>query len=163
MFNLTEIQFGREMDENEVLRINHIMKQHATKFIAAANKEALYPEKYLHKPNWSKLDDDWFLLPNPWKVGFTGGYAVGYKDGSAFAMDEYGRRPGHPRYEQKEQQNKEYRTFHNARREWARRRSGKPLGRVVDQLSENTVADGLMRDYLVKEGLLAPEEAAPGT
>ena len=161
MFKITEIQFGRELDDNEVLRINYIMKQHATKYIAAASAEALYPEKQLGQVNWSGLDADWFLLPNPWKVGFTGGFAMGFKDDSTFAMDEYGRRPWHPRYEDKKQQDKEFRLFHDAQREWAKKRVGKPLSRVIDQLREDSFSNTLMREYLVKEGLLPPEEPAP--
>jgi hypothetical protein len=71
LFNLTAIQFGRELEENEVLRINHILKLHATRFIASASEEMLYPERILGRTEWAKLDDDWFLLPNPRKVGFT--------------------------------------------------------------------------------------------
>ncbi len=160
MFKITEIQFGRELDDTEVLKINHILKQHASKYIAAANKEALYPEKQIGAVSWSKLDDDWFLLPNPWKVGFTGGFAMGFKDGRTFAMDEYGRRPGHPHYENKKQQDKEFRTFHNAQQEWAKKRFRKRLSRVVNQLSEDSVSNSLMQKYLVREGLLAKEDVA---
>jgi Protein of unknown function (DUF4238) len=45
MVNLTDIQFGRELDEHEVLRINLILKRWARKYIAAADPESLYPER----------------------------------------------------------------------------------------------------------------------
>jgi len=156
MFDLTAIQFGRELEENEVLRINHILKQRATRFIAAADKDALYPEKAVEKSEWSKLDDDWFLLPNLWKVGFRGGMRAGYKDGSRFAMDEYGRNPGHPKFEDKKQQDLEFRKFENAKREWGKKRVGKSLGRVID-LRDNDFYDRYMLEYLQKEGLVAKE------
>jgi hypothetical protein len=162
MFNITDIQFGRELSDTEVLRINYIMKQHAAKYIAAANREALYPEIQIGAVNWSRLDDDWFLLPNPWKVGFTSGFALGFGDGRTFAMDEYGRRPGHPRYEDKKRQDEEFHTFHSAQQEWAKRRLRKPLSRVVDQLGEDSESNNLMQRYLFGEGLLAREDASAG-
>jgi hypothetical protein len=57
--HLTSIQFGRQLQEQEVLRINHILKSRATKFIAADNERDLYPEKYLDATDWAKLDHDW--------------------------------------------------------------------------------------------------------
>jgi hypothetical protein len=78
-----------------------------------------------------------------------------FKDGRTFAMDEYGRRPGHPRYEDKKQQDKEFRTFHDAQQEWAKKRYRKRLSRIVDQLSADSVSNSLMQKYLLREGLLA--------
>ena len=60
----------------------------ATKYIAAADEESLYPERRVGNIHWTNLDSDWFLLPNPWKVGFTTGIMVGYKGGGARGMDE---------------------------------------------------------------------------
>jgi hypothetical protein len=56
--NLTQIQFGRELDESEVLKINLILKKSAKKFIASGEEELLYPEKHIDI-HWTKLDDDW--------------------------------------------------------------------------------------------------------
>ena len=78
MTKFTDIQFGRELTENEVLRINLILKRSAAKFIAAPSREALYPEQYLPGISWVDIDRDWFLFPNPWKVGFTTQIMVGY-------------------------------------------------------------------------------------
>src|ERR1019366_1023698 len=50
MFKFTDIQIGRTLSENEVKRINHIMKQAATKYIAAGCEEWLYPE--VDNPNF---------------------------------------------------------------------------------------------------------------
>ncbi|HMJ60888.1 MAG TPA: hypothetical protein VK493_03955 [Bryobacteraceae bacterium] len=161
MFNLTDIQFGRELEEEGVLRINHILKSRATKFIAAGDKEWLYPERNLDGAEWAKLDNDWFLLPNLWKVGFTTGIIAGYKDGSSFVMDEYGRNRRHPRHDDRKRQNEEFRTLENAKREWAKKRIGKSLAQVIDQMRENTVADKMMGDYLREQGLLAPDIASP--
>lgn len=163
MFNLTDIQFGRELEENEVLRINHILKHGATKFIAAGIKDALYPERHLGRPDWAKLDSDWFLLPNPWKVGFTSRITVGYKDGTSFGMDEYGRRRWHPQFEDKKRRGQEFRTFENGRREWAKKRIGKSLAHIINQMREDSCGDRMMHRYLQEQGLVSSDEATLGT
>lgn len=153
---LTKIQFGRELDEREVLRINLILKRSATKFIAAADVEALYPENHVNI-HWTKLDDDWFLLPNICKVGFSGGIIVGYEDGRVWGMDEYGRTPAHPLYDDKERRHSEFSRFEDSRLEWAKRRFGKSLAHVVDQMHEDTMGEWRMNRYLRQAGLLPPE------
>jgi hypothetical protein len=158
---VTDIQFGRELDEGEVLRLNYIMKSRATKFIAAGREEFLYPEKQLGKLDWAKLDDDWFLLPNPWKVAFTTGIMLGGGRMGPFSMDEYGRKPGHPRFEDRKRRDSEHRTFDAGKREWAKRRVGHPLAQIIDEMRENTVADRMVREYLQEEGLVVRDEPAP--
>jgi Protein of unknown function (DUF4238) len=96
MTSMLDIQFGRELEEDEVLRINYILKRRATRYIAAAEEEWLYPESRVSTANWSKLDNDWFLFPHLWKVPFHSETVVGYRDGSAWSADEYGRHPGNP-------------------------------------------------------------------
>jgi hypothetical protein len=157
---LTDIQFGRELEENEVLRINHILKRSATKFIAAADKEWLYPEKHVGDIHWTKLDRDWFLLPNLWKVRFTTGIFVGNNDGSSWGMDEYGRNPGHPAYGDEERRRWEFRRFEESKREWAKRRFEKSRAQVINQMRENTVSDAMTDRVLRETGLLPPETAA---
>ena len=44
MMDLSRIQAGRELEEDEVIRINLILKGRATRFLAAAKEEWLYPE-----------------------------------------------------------------------------------------------------------------------
>ncbi len=133
----------------------------ATKYIAAADEESLYPERRVGNIHWTNLDSDWFLLPNPWKVGFTTGIMVGYKGGGARGMDEYGRNPWHPNYQDEERRTFERRRRHVAEREWAKRRLGKSLARVVDQMREDSVADKMMNEYLQEEGLLPMDELHP--
>lgn len=151
---LTDLQFGRELDEDEVLRINHILKRRATHYIASSNKEWLYPEKRLHDLTWTKLDQDWFLFPHLWKIPFTSEIIMGYKDGSAWGIDEYGRRPGNPNYRDQAQHDKDWITCRNAKYEWARKRAGKAVAHVDDSMKEDSIGDGMMTDYLTKEGLM---------
>jgi hypothetical protein len=85
---LLDIQFGRELEQDEVLRINFILKKLATRYIAAVEEEWLYPERRASTTEWPKLDNDWFLFPHLYKVPFTTGIVVGYKNGSRWAQDE---------------------------------------------------------------------------
>jgi hypothetical protein len=149
----TDIQFGRELENEEVLRINLILKRSADKFIASPNHDALYPERQLPAIWWRDLDRDWFLLPNPWKVPFTTGIMVGYDDGTAWGMDEYGRQPCHPGFEDAHRRGWESKRFREAKQEWARRRRGKSLAHVLDSTRGNTAADSVMNAYLREAGL----------
>jgi hypothetical protein len=46
-----------------VLRTNYILKRRATRYVAAAEEEWLYPERRVSTTDWPQLDDDWFLFP----------------------------------------------------------------------------------------------------
>jgi Protein of unknown function (DUF4238) len=143
---LLDIQFGRELEEDEVLRINYILKRRAVRYIAAAEERWLYPEDYVSTRVWSKLDDDWFLLPNPYKVPFHSEIMVGYKDGSAWGMDEYGRLPEDPQNRNHELREKESITNRGTELEFAKKRRGKSIAHV-DKLHDYAYFDQkLMED-----------------
>lgn len=155
---LTAIQHSRALEENEVLRINYLLKHRATKFIASGRKDDLYPESKLGRIDWAKLDDDWFLLPHLWKVNFTTGILMGTMDGRHLAIDEHGRDPRHPRYEDPRRRAEEHRTFEDGKREWAKKRIGKSLAQTWEWGRENSVHDRMMQEYLCEEGLLPRKE-----
>ncbi len=161
--NLTEIQFGRELEEDEVLRINHILKQRATRYVAAAEADWLYPERHLNGFHWTKLDEDWFLLPNLCKVRFHSMTMVGNADGTVWGVDEYGRPPGHPLFNDEARRSEEFQRFQKSKLEWVKRRLGKSVAHVVNQMREDSMGDGEMDHHLREAGLLPPEEAAPQT
>jgi len=98
LMNFTQIQFDRELEDEEVVRVNHILKSKATRYIAAAEKRWLYPEDEVGIIHWSKIDDDWFLLPNLYKVPFMRESILGFRDGSSTIQDEYGRDPVHLKF-----------------------------------------------------------------
>ena len=158
MKHLGQIQFGRELEEDEVLRINYILKKRAARYIAAAEEEWLYPEQRASSTDWPKLDDDWFLFPHLWKVPFTRGIMAGYGDGSAWAADEYGRHPGNPGYKNEKMGNMEWETTEEAKREWAVKRAGRSVAHI-DKFFHDDVGDEIMNDYLQAER----EEAQSGT
>ena len=150
---LLSTQFGRELEEDEVLRINLIMKTHAVRYIAAAHEEWLYPERRVSTTHWSKLDDDWFLLPNLYKVDFSGGIVAGFKDGASWVADEYGRHPGNPKYENKKQRQTEWEAHQRTRIEWAKKRVGRSVAHVEALGGKDAFGDQLMQEQLQKEGL----------
>jgi Protein of unknown function (DUF4238) len=77
MFNFTEIQTGRQLDETEVNQINFIMKRRAHRFIAAAQEEWLCPERKIPHANWRKLDDRYLLMPDPRDLYMGGEILIG--------------------------------------------------------------------------------------
>ena len=145
MGNLLDIQTGRALEEDEVLRINLILKRRATRHIAAVESAWLYPEQQVSTDHWPKLDDDWFLIPNVYKVPFTSDVAVGYKDGSSWAMDEHGRTPQQKDYQDKKLHDREWRRHLQAKRTWAVKREGRSLSRVHEF---NEAHDRIMEEDL---------------
>jgi hypothetical protein len=153
MVDLTKIQFGRELEEDEVLRINFILKSRSTRYIAAAEVEWLYPERRASTTNWSKLDDDWFLFPHLYKVPFSREMMMGFRNGTSWGQDEYGRRPNNPKYMDKKLHRQEWGRHLRAQEEWAKRRVGRSLGHVHPFGRDDVVADQLMQKYLEQGGL----------
>lgn len=79
----------RFLNDNDVKKINFIIKTKAKRYIAAAEEEWLYPEKE-KALNWPKLRHD--LLPPEDQLWHYGGEMyVGYKDGSTYYQDAFGR------------------------------------------------------------------------
>jgi Protein of unknown function (DUF4238) len=150
--HMGEIQFGRELDEDEVLRINYMLKRRATRYIAASNEEWLYPERRVSTTDWKNLDDDWFLLPNLWKIPFISQIVMGGKDWG-WAMDEYGRHPGQPGYRNKRMREQDWITREVGKRDWAKKRAGKPVAQI-DEREHGDVYDKMMYEYLQEEELL---------
>jgi len=120
MFNFTEIQTGRELDEVEANQINFIIKRRAYRFVAAANEDWLYPERSIPSEHWRRLDDRYLLMPDPRSTSFGGEILIGYGDGRSDAFDEYGRRPWQKGFRDKSRQDDEWRTFLSFQGEYAR-------------------------------------------
>lgn len=152
---LGDIQFGRELDEDEVLRINYILKKRAVRYIAAAEEEWLYPERRVSITEWEKLDEDWFMFPHLWKVPFHREIVVGHQDGTASAWDEYGRRPWQRGFKDENQRDREWGTCQLAKRVWAKKRAGKLRAKVDERLGGGVkgVPDRMMDEYLAEEVL----------
>lgn len=80
---------SRELNEEEVLKINFIMKTRSHRYVAGAEKSWLYPEKSINT-SWSELRN--ILLPPKnelWQFG--GEMYIGYKNGDTQYQDMFGR------------------------------------------------------------------------
>jgi hypothetical protein len=157
IFNFTEIQTERFLTETEVNEINFVIKQRAYRYIAAGEKDWLYPEKYIPTENWRQLGGGYLLMPDPRAVTFSGGILIGHGGGRAESYDEYGRRPGQDGFEDEELRNKEWRTFQRFRGEFARLFSPKrrgvayELGRKVYEDSPNITRRYSLRSNRVRK------------
>lgn len=120
VFNFTQIQTGRMLTDMEVNEINYIIKKRAYRYIAAAKKEWLYPEKNISTHYWNKLGNGYLLMPDPRSVTFSSEVVFGYKNRRADWFDAYGRKPWHSDYDNKNESDIEWNTFHAFQGEFAR-------------------------------------------
>lgn len=120
MFKFTDIQTLRHLNEQEVREINFIIKSRALRYIAAAEKDWLYPDKYVSKSNWNLFGDGYLLMPDPRAISLGGEIIIGHRDGSASAYDEYGRRPWQPDYSKEDKSHEEHDSFYRFQGEFAR-------------------------------------------
>jgi hypothetical protein len=81
----------RKLSRNEVVSINYLLKSRARRYLAASNREWLYPETYLTGA-WQDIAQ--VLLPKDELWRFGGEIYVGYADGSAHYQDAFGRTSG---------------------------------------------------------------------
>ena len=83
-------------------------------------------------------------------VTLNGGISV--TGGGSWAIDEYGRTPSHPDYQDKKQKDREWDNHLRARREWAKKRAGKSTAHIHDGLTSDSVGDELMQKDLERVG-----------
>jgi hypothetical protein len=95
-----DIQTLRCLQEQEVREINFIIKSRALRYIAAARKEWLYPDKYVSKSQWSMFGHGYLLMPDPRPINLGGEIFIGYRDGRSISFDAYGRRPWQSGYDE---------------------------------------------------------------
>lgn len=82
----------RTITEADVRKINTIFKARADRYVAAPEKDWLYPEIEGHAGQWPQLGAA--IVPsNPGKYAHEGETFVGYGDGSFIAQDAFGRGP----------------------------------------------------------------------
>ncbi len=98
VFNFLEIQTQRRLREREVREINFILASRASRFLASAREDWLYPERYVEKGDWSNFGDGYLLMPDPRALNVGRRVFLGFDSGQTAAFDEYGRRPGEPGY-----------------------------------------------------------------
>lgn len=163
LFNFTDIQTGRLLDEHEVTRINHIIKTRAHRYVAAAEKDWLFPEAHGPIPRWDRLTDDHLLMPDPRAVPFANEFIVGYNRGPPLVMDEYGRRPGDPQYRDPTSSRREWDAFLAFQGEYARLHGPKRRGRCMSTSGECDVDDPEYHRYHLSLERLKPKRAKRST
>ncbi len=120
IFNFTQIQTGRKLSTEEVLGINYIIKARALRYIAAPEKDWLYPERFFKVGLWDGFGGGYLLMPDPRSLTFSSEVLIGYSDKKADAFDAYGRKPWQSDYNDQELHNREWETFHAFQGEFAR-------------------------------------------
>jgi hypothetical protein len=85
----TNVIRKRKLKTEDVTVINYILKKRASKYIAGGKKEFLCPESTMIK-GWDKLREI-TLPPQDELWQFGGKIYVGYKNGSTYYQDEFGR------------------------------------------------------------------------
>jgi hypothetical protein len=79
----------RNLNADEITKINHIIKSRAKKYIGSGMDEWLYPEDQV-QCDWSELRDT-LLPPTDQMFHFGGEIYVGNKDGTTHYQDAFGR------------------------------------------------------------------------
>jgi len=118
ILDLKKIQTGRQISEDFVLAINYVLKNRAKRYIAASQKEWLFPEKKMKITHWNKIGGKVFLMPDPRKVRFSTQFLVGYKDGTAWGQDEYGRQSDENDPKVKKLRGREWDALQKAKKSW---------------------------------------------
>lgn len=119
MFYYLNIQVGRLLSEEEVLEINFIIKRRADRYIAAAEKEWLYPESRLRCDHWRRLGDGYLLFPDPRHVHMGGEIMIGYSGGGSDRFSEYGHKPWEPGFKDARRDKRETAALYRFQAEWS--------------------------------------------
>jgi hypothetical protein len=56
LISYTEIINQRELSEADVAHVNYVLKARASRFVASASKDDLFPEEGIGQPRWSEID-----------------------------------------------------------------------------------------------------------
>lgn len=81
IFNFTKIQTHRSLAEQEIREINYIIKRRAFRYLAAAERDWLYPEKFLKSTHWRNFGDGLLLMPEPRAIHMGVRFTLGTKMG----------------------------------------------------------------------------------
>jgi hypothetical protein len=120
VFNYMTIQTGRRLSEQEVLAINFITKRRAHRYVAASEREWLYPEQHLETDHWRKLGGGLLLMPEPRNLHMGGEIFIGYEGGHSEAFSEYGHRPWQKGYKDEQREARESAALERFKAEFAR-------------------------------------------
>lgn len=119
VFNFTTIQTDRFLTNDEVLQLNLITKKRAKKYIAAGQKDWLFPEKYVSVDHWKKMGGGYLLMPEPRHENMGGEIVIGYKGGRSDAFGAYGHKPWQKGYHDNVREQRESAALERFKAEWA--------------------------------------------
>lgn len=162
VFMWTHIQTNRLLEEEEVVRMNYIIKSRAVDQIAAANPEWLYPERRLTDIQWDTFGSKYLLMPDPRLIHLGGQILLGFKEGGSTGYDEYGRRPWDRDYKDEKRATSEQRTFQRFQGEYSRLFGRKLRGQTLEFWGggKEQISEELHRSYLAQEvGAEVPPKA----
>lgn len=150
LFKFTDVQVLRHLSENEVREINFVIKSRATRYLAAAKEEWLFPERNISKSNWNTFGHGYLFMPDPRAIHWGGEVYIGHKDGSSSAYDEYGRRPWDPDFSKETASGSEHNTLNWFKGEFAKLFGPYRRGRSMEALTIEDVkeSDDLHRYHL---------------
>jgi hypothetical protein len=150
IFKFTDIQTHRILSSDDVVKINYIIKKRAYRYIAANNRDTLYPELNLPKVQWDSFGKEYLLMPDPRAVPFSSQIVWGFADGSSDSVDAYGRRPGQTQFADKIRERREIETFHAFKGEYARLFGPQRRGRIYSLGTSEVTCDSaeLHKSYL---------------
>ncbi len=135
IFDLRTIQTWRQLKERDVISLNYILKKHAKRYVASGCENDLYPEKQVGSAPWPKLVGPYTIMPDPRRMNFSTSTVVGYKDGGAFAINEFGHRDV-DNARAARLRSVEWNTFQSHKRAWDERdrREGRAIPHIRDLL-----------------------------
>lgn len=119
IFSFLSIQIGRKLTEDEVLQINYITKSRAYRYIAAAEREWLYPERQASTDHWKRLGGGYLLMPEPRLVVMGGEVMIRYNNGRVESFSEYGHKPWQRGYKDERRDKRESEALYRFQAEWA--------------------------------------------
>lgn len=141
VFNFTSIQTGRSLTTEETAQINYIIKQRAFRYVAAHERDWLFPEEIVGRMQWDSPGKDYLLMPDPRSVAFSTQMVMGYSNGQSDSFDEYGRKPWDKSFLDDELHEREWETFHAFQGEFARRFGPVRRGRAFEFGKEDASED----------------------
>jgi hypothetical protein len=99
------------------------------RYIAAAEQEWLYPEKFVSTDHWKHFGGGYLLMPEPRLIYMGGQVVIGYKGGRSDAFSEYGHKPWQRGYKDDEREKRETESLYRFRAEYAVLRGPKFIAR----------------------------------
>jgi hypothetical protein len=104
----------------------------ADRYVAAREREWLFPETRIASTHWSRFGKDFLLHPEPRCIHMGGTVYAGYNDGTSEAWNEFGHRPWEKEFENRNRDRRDGAGLRKIQAEFERRYGNKYRGCAVD-------------------------------